>query len=59
MMGSEDFAFMLQEKPGAYVLLGAGPGAMVHNPNYAFNAAILGTGARYWAALVEHELADA
>ena len=58
MMGSEDFAFMLQEKPGAYVLLGAGPGAMVHNPNYDFNDDILGTGARYWAALVEHELAE-
>ena len=56
LMGSEDFAFMLQEKPGAYVLLGAGPGAMVHNPHYDFNDDILGTGARYWAGLAAHEL---
>ena len=56
LMGSEDFAFMLQKKPGAYVLLGAGPGAMVHNAHYDFNDEILGTGAAYWASLAEHEL---
>ena len=56
-MGSEDFAFMLQECPGAYVLLGAGPGPMVHHPRYDFNDRILTVGARYWARLAETELA--
>jgi metal-dependent amidase/aminoacylase/carboxypeptidase family protein len=55
-MGSEDFSFMLQRKPGAYVLLGAGPGPMCHHPKYDFNDAILPVGARYWAALAESEL---
>ena len=58
LMGSEDFAFMLQEKPGAYVLLGAGPGAMVHNAHYDFNDDILGTGAAYWATLAEVSLRE-
>jgi len=59
-MGAEDFAYMLQEKPGAYIWLGAGPakeGAMLHNANYDFNDEILAIGASYWAQLVERELA--
>jgi len=56
LMGSEDFAFMLQEKPGCYVLLGAGPGPMVHNSRYDFNDAILTVGASYWASLALSEL---
>jgi hippurate hydrolase len=56
-MGSEDFAFMLQRRPGCYVLLGAGPGPMCHHPKYDFNDAILPVGARYWASLAETELA--
>ena len=58
-MGAEDFAFMLQEKPGAYIWLGAGPakkGAMLHNTKYDFNDEVLATGASYWARLVESEL---
>jgi len=58
-MGAEDFAFMLAEKPGAYIWLGAGPakeGAMLHNANYDFNDELLTTGASYWAQLVESEL---
>ena len=58
-MGAEDFAFMLAEKPGAYIWLGAGPakeGAMLHNANYDFNDEVLATGASYWAQLVESEL---
>jgi amidohydrolase len=58
-MGAEDFAFMLNEKPGCYVWLGNGPGAggcMLHNPNYDFNDDILTIGASYWARLVELEL---
>jgi amidohydrolase len=59
-MGSEDFAFMLNEKPGCYVWIGNGPvegGCMLHNPNYDFNDDILAIGASYWARLVELELA--
>ena len=56
-MGSEDFAFMLQRKPGCYVLLGAGPGPICHHPKYDFNDAILPMGVRYWSTLAETELA--
>ena len=60
-MTSEDFAFMLQAKPGCYVLLGNdgdGPGGCgLHNPNYDFNDDILTIGADFWVKLVERELA--
>ncbi len=59
-MGAEDFAFMLQAKPGCYVWIGNGPGeggCLLHNPRYDFNDEILPIGASYWAALVEQELA--
>jgi hippurate hydrolase len=59
-MGAEDFAFMLQHKPGAYGWIGNGPGdggCVLHNPRYDFNDAILPLGAAYWVALVEQELA--
>jgi hippurate hydrolase len=57
VMGSEDFAFMLQAKPGCYVLLGAGEDrAKVHNPHYDFNDEILPIGASYWVRLVEDTL---
>jgi hippurate hydrolase len=59
-MTSEDFAFMLQAKPGCYVLLGNdgdGPGGCgLHNPNYDFNDGILTTGADFWVELVQSEL---
>ena len=58
-MGAEDFSFMLTEKPGSYIWLGAGPvkeGAMLHNDRYDFNDSVLATGASYWARLVESEL---
>ncbi len=58
-MGSEDFAFMLQNKPGSYIFIGNGPGesgCMLHNPHYDFNDDILPIGASYWAGLVESEL---
>ncbi len=60
VMGAEDFAFMLQAKPGAYVWIGNGAGeggCMLHNPHYDFNDAILPVGAAYWVSLVEQELA--
>jgi len=59
-MGSEDFSFMLQARPGAYVWIGnggesGGPG--LHHPAYDFNDEILPLGASYWARLVERTLA--
>ncbi len=59
-MGSEDFAFMLERRPGCYVWIGNGPregGRTLHNPRYDFNDDILPVGASYWATLVERVLA--
>jgi hippurate hydrolase len=61
LMGSEDFAYMLQERPGCYVWLGNGTeggpgGCAVHNPRYDFNDDIAVIGASYWATLVEQVL---
>ena len=61
-MGSEDFAFMLQKRPGAYIGIGAGEGENdppVHNPYYDFNDNILPLGAAYWVALVKQQLPGA
>ena len=58
-MGSEDFAFMLQAKPGCYVWLGAGRGAdtpNIHSPQYDFNDDVLSIGASYWVTLAEQQL---
>lgn len=55
-MGSEDFAFMLQEKPGTYCMLGNGDTFMVHHPKYVFNQDILPLGAAYWVGLTEEYL---
>lgn len=55
-MGSEDFAFMLQEKPGCYLWIGNGSSensCLLHNPNYDFNDDILAVGTSYWVKLVE------
>jgi hippurate hydrolase len=59
-MGAEDFAFMLQARPGCYAWIGNGAGeggCTLHNPRYDFNDAILPIGASYWATLVEQVLA--
>jgi hippurate hydrolase len=59
-MGAEDFAYMLQARPGAYGWIGNGPGTggcLLHNPRYDFNDALLAIGASYWATLVERVLA--
>jgi hippurate hydrolase len=58
-MGGEDFAYMLQAKPGAYVFLGQGGaalGCLLHNPAYDFNDDVIPLGAGYLAALVEDSL---
>ncbi len=55
-MASEDFAFMLRARPGAYVWIGNGAaedGRMLHSPHYDFNDEILPIGAAWWARLVE------
>ncbi|MBS0219807.1 MAG: amidohydrolase [Proteobacteria bacterium] len=62
--GAEDFAFMLEKKPGAYIMIGnGGPDEggchNVHSPLYDFSDAILTTGAAYWVNLVNLELGDA
>lgn len=69
-MGAEDFAFMLQAKPGCYVFLGNGDGAhragghglgpcQLHNGSYDFNDQLLPIGASYWVRLVEMSLPPA
>ena len=59
-MASEDFAFMLQAKPGCYVWMGTqrGPDTpTLHNPRYDFNDDMLAVGASYWVTLAEQQLA--
>jgi len=59
-MGSEDFAFMLQAKPGCYIWLGTGRGPEtpnLHHPQYDFNDDALALGAAYWVTLAEQQLA--
>ena len=58
-MGAEDFAYMLEKKPGAYIWLGAGEGksgCMLHNSKYDFNDEIIPLGISYWYNLVENQL---
>ncbi|MGJ4942916.1 M20 aminoacylase family protein [Bradyrhizobium sp. HKCCYLS1011] len=55
-MGGEDFAFMLEERPGAFVFIGTGPGAELHHPAYRFNDDVLTHGASYWVRLVEKSM---
>lgn len=52
-LASEDFAFMLQQKPGTYCFLGNGPGPMVHHPQFQFDKENLAEGAAYWVAIAE------
>ena len=59
VMGAEDFAFMLQKVPGAYIWMGMGggeEGRYCHTPIYDFNDEALPIGASYWARLVERLL---
>lgn len=61
-MAAEDFAFMLQEKPGCYFWLGSrrdGSNPGLHSPYYDFNDALLPIGANFWIKLVASELAPA
>jgi len=56
VMGGEDFAFMLQERPGAYILVGNGDTAMVHNPEYNFNDEAIPAGCSWWAEIAEQRM---
>ncbi|MCF6193266.1 MAG: amidohydrolase [Kangiellaceae bacterium] len=60
MLASEDFAYFLEKKPGAYILIGNSGedhgGCMIHNPHYDFNDQILIIGASFWIQLVEDRL---
>ena len=58
-MGSEDFSYMLEEKPGAYIWLGAGANSeKLHSPFYDFNDELLPIGAQYWTDLAENILVE-
>jgi hippurate hydrolase len=52
-MGAEDFSYMLNVRPGAYLFLGAGDGPVLHHPEYDFNDAIAPIGASFFARMVE------
>lgn len=52
-LGSEDFAFMLQQRPGTYCFIGNGDTLMVHHPEFIFHKDLLIKGAAYWVALTE------
>ncbi|WP_373237776.1 M20 aminoacylase family protein, partial [Cohaesibacter celericrescens] len=56
-MGSEDFSFMLQERPGAFIFIGNGDSASLHHPEYDFNDELIPVGASYWVKLIESSLA--
>ncbi|NBP48642.1 MAG: amidohydrolase, partial [Alphaproteobacteria bacterium] len=57
-MGAEDFSFMLAQKPGAYVWLGAGLDSFnLHSPHFDFNDDLLPIGASLWVHLAEQKLA--
>jgi hippurate hydrolase len=55
-MGAEDFSYMLEARPGAYLFLGTGPGAGLHHPAYDFNDEAAPVGASFFARLVERAL---
>jgi hippurate hydrolase len=57
LMGAEDFAYMLQERPGAFIYLGNGDSAMLHHPAYDFNDEAIPVGTSYWVRLAETALA--
>lgn len=58
-MGAEDFSYMLQEKPGAYIWVGNGEEShSLHHPRYNFNDEVLPIGASYWVALIYQELVN-
>ena len=57
MMGAEDFSFMLNARPGAFIWVGNGDSAGLHHPAYNFNDEVIPFGTSYWVKLVETALA--
>jgi amidohydrolase len=57
VMGGEDFAFMLEARPGAFIFVGNGDSAGLHHPSYNFNDEVIPFGTSYWVKLVETALA--
>lgn len=53
MMGGEDFSFMLQQRPGAFIFIGNGDSASLHHPGYDFSDAAIPAGVSYWVKLIE------
>ncbi|QBF31311.1 M20 aminoacylase family protein [Thalassococcus sp. S3] len=53
IMAGEDFSFMLEERPGAYIMIGNGDGAMVHHPEYNFNDDAIPAGCSWFAEMIE------
>jgi len=56
VMGGEDFAYMLEERPGAYILMGNGNTAQVHHPEYDFDDDAIPAGCSWWAEIVEQRM---
>jgi amidohydrolase len=57
LMGAEDFAYMLEQRPGAFIFCGNGDSAGLHHPAYNFNDEAIVFGTSYWVKLVENTLA--
>jgi amidohydrolase len=57
MMGAEDFAYMLEARPGAFIFIGNGDSAGLHHPSYNFNDDVIPVGTSYWVRLVETAMA--
>jgi hippurate hydrolase len=53
VMGAEDFSFMLEARPGAFIFVGNGDSANLHHPKYDFNDEVIPVGTSYWVRLVE------
>ena len=56
VMGAEDFSFMLNARPGAFIFVGNGDSAGLHHPAYDFNDEVIPIGSSYWVRLVETAL---
>lgn len=56
MLGSEDFSFMLNERPGAFIFVGNGASASLHHPEYDFNDDAIQYGSSYWLTLIENAM---
>ena len=52
-MGAEDFSYMLEARPGAFLMIGQGAGPSVHHPKFNFNDDIAPVGASFFARLIE------